>query len=395
MAVKTSSTATSFPAHTFAKLSPQSFLHTTLTSQPPSRPSGRRPSQSRSPTCHASSLSHASGSAVMRIGDTAVVCGVRAEILLLRDIADYRPHHQQRGKTQNDTNNNDHDEEDTKKRRRQKRREDSEEMARLNLLVPNLELATGCSPAHLPGGPPSPSAQTLTQRILTLLHTSQLLDMDDLRILHHRPPPSSAPEEVEKMETSSDDDPESDLDDPARGGGPELKAFWTLYIDMVFISLDGSPFDAAWGSLLAALRDVRLPRAYWDEDRDCVLCDPDAAVARPLTLYGLPVAISFGVFAAPSSASEAASELEGGTATANTNSTATGKKWVLVDMDGFEEGLCAEGGTVVVDLGVEKDQVIRVEKSGGADVGVPEMKEMLRVASKRWSEWRDVLGIAR
>lgn len=314
------------------------------------------------------------------------MCGVRAEVLLLRDIADYRPHQQQRDTTQNDTNNNDHDEEDTKKRRGQKRREDAEEMARLNLLVPNLELATGCSPAHLPGGPPSPLAQTLTQRILTLLHTSQLLDMDDLRILHHRPP--SAPEEVEKMETSSDDG-------PPKGEGPELKAFWTLYIDVVFISLDGNPLDAAWGSLLAALRDVRLPRAYWDEDRDCVLCDPDAAVARPLTLYGLPVATSFGVFAAPFSASEATSELEGGTAATNTNSTATGKKWVLVDMDGFEEGLCAEGGTVVVDLGVEKGQVIRLEKSGGIDVGVPEMKEMLRVASQRWSEWRDVLGIAR
>lgn len=327
----------------------------------------------------------------MRLGDTAVVCGVRAEILLVRDIADFRPQRQHQWDTSDNDNNNEEDRK--RKRRKQKRQEDTEEMARLNLLVPNLELATGCSPAHLPGGPPSPLAQTLTQRILTLLHTSQLLDMNDLRIWHHRPPPSAS-EEIEKMDT---DDPESDPSDSTTNKGPELKAFWTLYMDMVFISLDGNPFDAAWGSVLAALRDVRLPRAYWDEERDCVLCDPDVAVARPLTLFALPVATSFGVFAAEAasiSASAVVSSEEGGTTTTNAN-TATGKKWVLVDMDGFEEGLCAEGGTVIVDMGVENGQVIRFEKSGGTHVGVPEMKEMLRVAGKRWSEWRDVLGIAR
>ena len=303
----------------------------------------------------------------------------------MRDIADYRPQGQQQGTefSHNDNNKN-HPDEDEKKRQRQKRRDDADEMARLNLLVPNLELATGCSPAHLPGGPPSPLAQTLTQRILTLLHTSRLLDMDDLRIWHHRPPPS-APEEIEKMDTSSADDSKSDHSDPDNGGVSELKAFWTLYIDIVFISLDGSPFDAAWGSVLAALRDVRLPRAYWDEDRNSVLCDPDIVGVRLLTVYALPVAMSFGVFAAGQ-----ASAMEGGTSTLD-DDTATGRKWVLVDTDGFEEGLCAEGGTVVVDMSVENGQVVRFEKSGGSDVGVSEMKEILRLASKRWIEWKEVL----
>lgn len=187
------------------------------------------------------------------------------------------------------------------------------------------------------------------------------------------------------MDTTSADDSKSDHSDPDNGGGSELKAFWTLYIDIVFISLDGSPFDAAWGSVLAALRDVRLPRAYWDEDSNSVLCDPDIAGVRLLTVYALPVAMSFGVFAAGQ-----ASAMEGGTSTLD-DDTATGRKWVLVDMDGFEEGLCAEGGTVVVDMSVENGQVVRFEKSGGSDVGVSEMKEMLRVASKRWIEWKEVL----
>lgn len=330
----------------------------------------------------------------MRVGDTAVVCGVRAEILLVRDISDYRPQRKQLYETNHD---DDHNEDTRKRRRKQKRKEDTEEMARLNLLVPNLELATGCSPAHLPGGPPSALAQTLTQRILTLLHTSQLLDLDDLRIWHHHPRSSPSPsEEIEKMDTSTPDDRDSDT----AGKSPELKAFWTLYIDTVFISLDGNPFDAAWGSVLAALRDVRLPHAYWDEDRDCVLCDPDLAVARPLAMHALPVATSFGVFAtaaaASSSASAPGSNDEGVTRNDTTNhNAATGKKWILVDPDGFEESLCAEGGTVVVDMGVEKGQVVRFEKSGGADVGVLEMKEMLRVATRRWGEWKDVLRMAR
>lgn len=327
----------------------------------------------------------------MRVGDTAVVCGVRAEILLVQDIADYRPRQQQQQQQRDTSNNDNNSEEERRRRRKQKRREDAEEMARLNLLVPNLELATGCSPANLPGGPPSPQAQTLTQRILTLLHTSQLLDMDDFRIWLHRPPSSpSSPisDGMEKMEISVPGDANSDTS-ATETKGPELKAFWTLYIDMVFISLDGTPFDAAWGSVLAALRNVRLPRAYWDEEGECVLCDPDVTVARPLTVHALPVAMSFGVFAV---AAAPGSEVTTNTTTKN---TATGKKWFLVDMDGFEEGLCDEVGTVVVDMGVEKGQVVRIEKSGGADVGVPEMKEMLRVASKRWSEWRDVLGITR
>ncbi|KAK4987007.1 hypothetical protein LTR28_001918, partial [Elasticomyces elasticus] len=51
---------------------------------------------------------------------------------------------------------------------------------------------------------------------------------------------------------------------------PQLvsKAYWTLYIDLLFISLDGNPFDVAWAAVLAALKDTRLPRAWWDPDRE-------------------------------------------------------------------------------------------------------------------------------
>ena len=71
----------SFPPQTFQKLAPQSFLHRHLQNMQPTRPSSRAPDEFRQPTVHTNALSHAQGSAVVRNGDTAVVCGVRGEIL--------------------------------------------------------------------------------------------------------------------------------------------------------------------------------------------------------------------------------------------------------------------------------------------------------------------------
>lgn len=149
---------------------------------------------------------------------------------------------------------------------------------------------------------------------------------------------------------------------------PEIKAFWALYIDVLFISLFGSPFDAAWFSVLAALSNVRLPRAWYDSDTQTVLCSPIPSEARSLRLYDPPVALSFGVFHG---------EGEG-----------RGRKWILADLDGFEEGLCREGGTVVVGSG---GRVVRVEKSGGGGVGVEEVRGLVELARGRREEWDAVL----
>ena len=195
-----------FPALTFAKLAPTAFLTAHLSSpQGPLRASGRSPSQARTPTCHTGSLTHAHGSAVVRCGDTAVVCGVRGEVLWVEDTPDYKSLKEEEDKAKGD-------EEDEQGIRKRKRKEESEEIAQLGLLVPNLELATGCSPDNLPGGPPSLLAQTLTQRILTLLHNTHLLSMSDLKTWLH-PPPTSTPSHTA----------DSDSDLPL----PTIKAFWT------------------------------------------------------------------------------------------------------------------------------------------------------------------------
>ncbi len=65
-----------------------------------------------------------------------------------------------------------------------------------------------------------------------------------------------------------------------------------------------------------------------------------------------------------------------------------GKKWILCDTDGFEEGCCEEEIAVVVrerqaasGRGME---IVRIEKCGGGVVGREEMREVVMLAEERW-----------
>lgn len=303
-----------------------------------------------------------------------MVCGVRGEILKTGDVAEYEAREVEEAEEAEEEDG------EGKERRRKNRRDDTAEMARLNLLVPNIELATGCSPAHLPGGPPSVLAQTLTQRVLTLLHTSDMVGMAPLRIWFQPPRETTGATsgimrmggDMEEMDAREEEEEEEEM---ARA---EVKAFWVLYVDVLFISLDGNAFDAAWLAILAALKDTILPRAWWDADREMVLCSDDPVEARRLEIRDLPVPLSFGVFEGDG-LGKGGKEKEKGK-----------EKWVLVDMDGFEEALCREEGTVVVGGG---RRVVRIEKSGGAGAGMAEMRGLVDLAAKRRKEWMGVLGI--
>ncbi|MCJ1232556.1 hypothetical protein MMC14_000509 [Varicellaria rhodocarpa] len=402
MAVKSPSTPSaptpqplSFPAATFAKLSPGPYLQAHLQPSSPSspsiRPNGRLPNEFRPPTVHTGSLTHASGSAVVRVGDTAVVCGVRGEILLARDVPNYRVFGAQ---GQHPDNRRGEGSSGAEKEKEGRTKKDKEQLAELGLLVPNLELATGCSPAFLPENPPSTLAQSLSQRILTLLHISELISLDDLRIWYTPDPSSSSPspsighaddDDDDKMEGMQEEDEQQQQQQT-----PEVKAFWTLYIDILFISLDGNPFDAAWAAVLAALKDTLLPRAWWDADRQMVLWSDLRAEAKKLTLRHFPVASTFAVFEGKS----------GGDGVGLGGKKKKKTTWVLADPDLFEEGLCWEDVTVVVDQEGEGEgeedgvgmQVLRVEKGGGGTVGIGEMKELVQLAAGSWQEWKTALG---
>jgi len=344
MSETTSKTPMSFPAEVFAALTPVPYLLAHLTpsnaNAPSLRANGRRPHQFRTPNVNTNSLTHCNGSAVVRIGDTSVVCGVRGEILLSKDIPNPPKVDLPEDESMDDETVEDEN--------------DAEELSSLNVLVPNIELATGCSPAHIPGNPPSTLAQSLSQRMLSLLHTTKLIRASDLRILY-RPP--------------KQEDDEPDVVPPLG-----IAAYWTLYIDVLFISLDGNPFDAAWCALLAALENTRLPKAWWDADAGSILCSDLAEDARSLSLRGLPVPTTFAAFEPG---------LEKGVKEART--------WMLADPDTLEEDLCNESVTMVVDSSSGRTVVRRIEKAGGGVVGKETLSTCMETARMRWGEWSGIL----
>ncbi|KAI0172755.1 ribosomal protein S5 domain 2-like protein [Hypoxylon sp. FL1284] len=326
---------------TFAKLTPHPFLLANLEPADPSvasaRTNGRQPAHARPYSVNTSSLTHAHGSAVVRSGDTTVICGVRGETLLASQIPNFRA--PPRG---------DDDDDDSGV-------EGIEELRDYDLLVPNVELATGCAPNFLPGVPPTTLAQTLSTRLYSLLHSSKLLRAADLRIYH-----------------DGLGDVEAGLEEEVGEAVREVKAYWVLYIDVLFVSFDGNPFDVAWAAILAALRDTKLPQAYWDVDSEMVLCSRDAP--SPLSIRGLPVACTAIVFTAKERQKKGA-----------------GQFWILVDPDRLEESLCDETVTMVVDCTGGETKVLAISKSGGTVVGPAVMKKFATVAEARWKEFHAVL----
>ncbi|KAI3391334.1 hypothetical protein diail_7505 [Diaporthe ilicicola] len=351
--------STTFTPQTFAKISPHPFLLANL--QPPShaatakptRTNGRAPHQARPLNVNASSLSHAHGSAMVRIGDTSVICGVRGELLPSTSIPQWR-----KPKTAAEL-------ETVEDKEAELREEGARELRDYDLLVPNIELATGCAPQFLPGVPPTTLAQTLSTRVYSLLHSAGLLDAEDLRVWYT--PPSLDAGEDDKMEGADGDVAAEEQQEP------EIKAYWTLYIDVLFISFDGNPFDAAWVAILAALRDTKLPRAWWDPDREMVLCS--RSEAKALSVRGLPIACTATVL----------NERE-------TEVIVQSKSFVLVDPDRLEESLCEESITVVVDRTAGETRVRGISKSGGRVLGPKEVRAIAVMAESRWEEIQQALA---
>jgi exosome complex component RRP43 len=266
---KSMTSSLSFPRATFAKLSPHPFLlanlNPTSPDVPPTRTNGRAPHEARPPQINVSSLSHAHGSAVVRTGDTTVICGVRGEVLPVSSIPQHRP---SRGE---ESENGEEVEEGEGGNGRET--EEEQLLRTYDLLVPNVELATGCAPQFLPGVPPTTAAQTMSTRVYELLHSCRVLRARDLRIWYTPPPATTT--------AAPDPDADSNTDpDLVPHRRPEVVAYWTLYIDLLFISYDGNPFDAAWAAVLAALRDTRLPLAGWDGDEGAPRGGPADRVQR-------------------------------------------------------------------------------------------------------------------
>ncbi|KAI9719504.1 MAG: hypothetical protein M1828_006211 [Chrysothrix sp. TS-e1954] len=391
--------AIQLPSDAFAKVAPYSHLaahllpqrSTNTTERPPRkplRPCGRTASEFREPSCTTNSLSHCVGSAVTRLGDsTSVVCGIQAEILTLPP-APYDSSSVDAGEGRTDHDRN---------------KSDRQKLATLNLLVPNVDLATGADPDHLPttgSGAPSAEAQVLSSRILSLLLRSNVISLDSLRISgHHSARRRSSQDDMDvDSSTSSPSSPPDDDDDIPK----EPETYWVLYISLLPLSISGktSLFDALWAATVAALRTTRLPRAYWDGDAESVLCSRKEEEYRTLHVRGCPFAASFGVFVAPLGRVRT---LEGGDEppqdTEKEGEVGEGMRtlsdgrlaWVLADPEAGEDELCSETVTVVLDDRGEtnwKFGILAVEKKGGSVLGWEDMEGVFDMAEERWREWR-------
>ena len=375
------------PPSQFAKLASRSYLHAHLNLPSSRRPSGRLPNESRKPSINTGSLTHCHGSAVVRCGDTAVVCGIRGEILNASDVVDFQPLTKPDDYKQRIQSSRSELSDASEAQNHQIIAADAEELAQFNLLVPNVELSTGCSPSYLPGGPPSTEAQSLSHRVLNLLHTSRMLSIDDLRIWYDPPP----------AKTTDTDQPMMSLDDPASGPvtrtlettedtkQPEVKAFWTLYISILVLSLSGPPLPTIWGALIAALRNTRLPKAWWDADRQSVVCSPSKSNATSFLIKDPPIAASFGIF-----------NITNDGAGLVTRHGENGRKtWILADVDGFEAALCEEEVMAVIgQTSRGRTNLIKIEKFGGGVLGREEMRECVDMATERRRVWIEALDTA-
>ncbi|KAL7422627.1 hypothetical protein Q5752_001918 [Cryptotrichosporon argae] len=125
-------------AAVFRRLHPDQYLSRFLARG--YRPDGRKLAASRAASVNAGSIATADGSALVRLGDTTVVCGIKAEVA-------------------------------------------EPDSARPNegFIVPNIDLPALCSPKFKPG-PPGDEAQTLSSWLYELLISSQTVPLDSLCI---------------------------------------------------------------------------------------------------------------------------------------------------------------------------------------------------------------------
>ncbi|KAF8602638.1 hypothetical protein BDV93DRAFT_443830 [Ceratobasidium sp. AG-I] len=139
MAVATSSSSRAdLEASTFQRLHPRAYFERFIAEG--YRPDGRKVDSWRDVSVNVGSISTANGSALVRIGDSTIVCGVKAEIA-----------------------------------------EPDLERPDQGFIVPNLDLPAICSPKFRPG-PPAEEAQMLSEQIKDIFASSKAIDPTTLCI---------------------------------------------------------------------------------------------------------------------------------------------------------------------------------------------------------------------
>ncbi|KAM9169904.1 exosome complex component RRP43 isoform 2-T2 [Pangshura tecta] len=179
------------------------------------RPDGRELGEFRTTTVNIGSITTADGSALVKLGNTTVICGIKAEFA-----------------------------------------EPPAESTNKGYIVPNVDLPPLCSSRFRPG-PPGEEAQAASQFIADVIENSEIIMKEDLCIAHG-------------------------------------KLAWVLYCDFICLDYDGNILDACTFALLAALKNVQLPKVTINEETG--LAEVDLKQTNPLNIRKHPVATSFAVF---------------------------------------------------------------------------------------------------
>ncbi|KAK6511964.1 hypothetical protein TWF481_000863 [Arthrobotrys musiformis] len=330
-----------FSTSLFRQISPALYLQRHLLHSPPTRPNGRSPFQCRDFTLTTNSLSHAHGSAVVRAGDTAVVCGIRGEILTVApgdDPSRFESYHSSPTSATHACGSR-----------------GAGGASWGGLIVPNVELSTGCSKKY-PLGPPGGLAQTLSDQLHELINVTKLVSLDSLRIY----------------------DKGSDLDSTMK-----IKGYWSLYVDVLCISLDGNILDAAWYAIVAALKSSRLPLACWNQTEERIFCD--ASLNHPISLrQSLPFTTTFALIPLP-----------------NPEGCGDEAAVLLNDPDSYEEDEACEILTILstTDLstvqghapqspsGRLRTRVEKIEKKGGWKIGISHIESCSHLAASKAAQY--------
>ena len=320
----------------------------------------------------------------MRAGQTSVVCGIQPEILLRKDVPDPpRP-------AQNPLYGS-----STVSQQLEEEQGESDEIERLGLLVPNVELATGCSPAHVPAQSRAPNseAQSIASKLLRMLHVTRVVKMQDLRITERS---------LSSYVKTQDNQPSGPLAS-ADDGERETVAYWTLHINIHILSLSGisSLIDILWSAVLAALKDTLLPRAWWDEDRQLIICSDRRDMASRIGLKGPPIVMTWGVFEVEKNGvkvedgngTDSANEMDvdnAGHGEANMGQLGEGL-YLLADPEALEEQVCREFLCMVVDCSQSEQRLPRLlymSKTGGSVIGPKQISRIIRSGSVQ-TRWRE------
>ncbi|XP_013388851.1 exosome complex component RRP43 isoform X1 [Lingula anatina] len=244
------------------------------------RPDGRELGEIRPTMINIGSISTAEGSALVKLGNTTVLCGVKAEVT------------------------NPKSEEPDK-----------------GIIVPNVDLPALCSPRFRPG-PPSEQAQVVSQFMVEVIQNSGCIDPKDLCI---------------------------------KAG----KHVWVLYCDLVCLDYDGNVTDACVLALMAALKNVSLPKVTLNEESGNL--ETHMQEKWGLNILCQPVATTFAIF---------------------------DDCIVFADPTDEEENLATGKVTIVT---TEEDKICFVHKPGGSPLSDDKLQNCLQRSFIRAREARNLV----